>query len=242
MLNKIRYRLLQVRNSDDPMHQNEIAAFVRVLETTPDRIKIFNLLSDQPSEKIFDETDMFLLGGSGHYSAASDAEWLNRALELLREIHRSGIPTFASCWGFQAMARAMGGHVVNDLKRAEVGTHRLFLTDAGRCDPVFGPMGNSFFGQMGHEDRVLELPPDTTLLAFTELVDNQAYRFDGRPIYCTQFHPELNQNDLIQRVRTYPEYIERLAQMPPDDFCRTVQDTTGTESLLKRFVTIYLKT
>ena len=239
MLNNIRYRLLQVRNSDDPMRQNEVDAFARVLETTPDRIHVFDLLSDQPSKRMFDGTDMFLLGGSGHYSAAGDTEWLDRALDLLREVHRSDIPTFASCWGFQAMARAMGGQVVNDLKHAEVGTHRLFLTEAGRCDPVFGPMETSFYGQMGHEDRVLELPPDTTLLAFTELVDNQAYRFDNRPIYCTQFHPELNRADLVQRVRTYPEYIARIARMPPDDFCETIQDTTATEGLLKRFVALY---
>ena len=81
---------------------------------------------------------MLLLGGSGHYSAAGEGEWLERALDLMREIHRLAKPTFASCWGFQAMARAMGGRCVHDLPNAEVGTIEVELTAAGREDPLFG--------------------------------------------------------------------------------------------------------
>jgi GMP synthase (glutamine-hydrolysing) len=236
MLERIRYLLLQVRNPDDPMRQHEVQSFARALGATIDRIGVFDLLSGRPGGRELLEADMFLLGGSGHYSVAGEGEWLERALDTLRWIHDSGKPTFASCWGFQAMARAMGGKVVNDLSRAEVGTHRLFLTEAGKKDPVFGPLGETFWGQMGHEDRVAELPPGVTLLASSEKVENQAYRFDDRPIYCTQFHPELNCRDLLLRVQTYPQYIERIAGLPPERFPEMIHETTETEALLKRFV------
>ena len=134
------------------------------------------------------------------------------------------------------MARAMGGLVINDLPYAEVGTHRLWLTEAGQNDPLFKPLAPSFLAQMGHEDRVVTLPPETTRLASTNRVENQAYRFDDRPIYCTQFHPELTHEDLMIRVRNYPEYIERIAHVPIDEFCATVQPSTAANSLLKRFV------
>ena len=235
-MNTPRYTLLQVRNRDDPMREHEREAFARVLETTLEEIQIFDLLSREADDHLFAETDMFLLGGSGHYSAAGKGEWLERALDTLRTVHQSGTPTFASCWGFQAMARAMGGQVIKDLSRAEVGTHELFLTDAGREDPVFGPLGDMFLGQMGHEDRVVELPPNATLLASSPLVENQAYRFNDRPIYCTQFHPELCRDDLMDRVKTYPEYIVRIAKMPSDEFCDTIQETRESEGVLKRFV------
>lgn len=236
MLDQIHYTLLQVRNADDPMRQNEVDAFARVLQTPRQKIRVFDLLAPTPIEAIFDVTDVFLLGGSGHYSVAGSGAWLDRALQTLRAVYDSGRPTFASCWGFQAMARAMGGAVVNDLPRAEVGTHKLFLTEAGRNDPVFRVLGDSFSAQMGHEDRVVRLPPGATLLASSELVENQAYRFDERPIYCTQFHSELNCSDLLARVEAYPHYVERIAGVPHDEFCRSICETPETEKLLRRFV------
>ena len=236
MFERIRFRLLQVRNPDDLMREHEVASFARTLETTPEQIRVFDLLQGRLTDQLFSETDMFLLGGSGHYSAAGDDEWLQKALGLLRQIHSAGKPTFASCWGFQAMARAMGGRVLKDLSHAEVGTHQLFLSEAGKTDPVFGPLGEMFCGQMGHEDFVVELPRGATLLASSARVENQAYRFDDAPIYCTQFHPELNCRDLSRRVANYPKYIRRIAGVPPEQFPDMIWETPETEDLLKRFV------
>lgn len=238
MFEHIRYLLLQVRNADDPMRQHEVECFARALETRAEMIRVFDLLTNELSRREFAATDMFLLGGSGHYSAAGEGPWLERALETLRDVHSSGKPVFASCWGFQALARALGGRVVKDLAHAEVGTHALTLTPAGKDDPVFGPLNEFFYGQMGHEDHVIELPPGTTLLASSQKVVNQAYRFDDAPIYCTQFHPELNCNDLLLRVQTYPEYIHRIAGLPPERFPEMIKDTPETEFLLKRFVAL----
>ena len=66
----------------------------------------------------------------------SSEPWLDRALDSLRLVYDFRKPTFASCWGFQAMARALGGKVVKDLDRAEIGTHSLYLTEAGLADPA----------------------------------------------------------------------------------------------------------
>jgi GMP synthase (glutamine-hydrolysing) len=236
MFERIRYLLLQVRNPDDPMRTHEVASFARALATTSEQIDVFDLLSGALCDADLAGVDMCLLGGSGDYSVVGEGAWLDRALESMRLIHASGKPTFASCWGFQAMARALGGRVIHDLERAEVGTHRLIATPQGREDPLFGPLGESFQGQMGHEDHVVELPPRTTLLASTERVRNQAYRFNDAPIYCTQFHPELNCDDLLLRVTTYPRYIERIAGLPPERFVEMIEETPETEAILKRFV------
>lgn len=236
MYDKIRYLLLQVRNPEDPMRGHEVNSFARVLNTTRERIGVLDLLTEDLSDATFESTDMFLLGGSGHYSAAGEGVWLERSLEIMRRLRHAEKPVFASCWGFQAMARALGGRVEKDLSRAEVGTHHLFLTPAGRDDPLFGPLGESFGGQMGHEDCVMELPEGATLLASSKRHEMQAYRFDGAPIYCTQFHPELNHADLLLRVQTYPEYIERIAGLPAERFTELLRDTPETEGLLRRFV------
>ena len=236
MTSKLQYLLLQVRNPDDPMRGQEVACFQRVLACNRDQLRPWDMLAEVPSQRELQRFDMVLLGGSGHYSATSGETWIEPILDCLRTLHARRQPTFASCWGFQAMARALGGSVIKDMSRAELGTHRLQLTDAGKADPVFGPLGDSFSGQMGHEDRVDRLPDDAILLASTDLVDNQAYRITGAPIYCTQFHPELNREDLIGRVQQYPEYIHRIAGIPPDRFDELLEDTPETERLLPRFV------
>ena len=236
----IRYLLLQVRNPDDPMRLHELQCFARALEAESDQFATFDFLNSVPREKDYAPYDVVLLGGSGDYSATGKADWLDRALDGLRQLHDLGKPTFASCWGFQAFARAMGGEVVHDLERAELGTKHLRRTPAGKDDPLFAVLGETFQGQMGHEDRVSVLPPDATLLASTDLVENQAYCFHNKPIYCTQFHPELNRNDLLARVRAYPSYIERVAGMTLSDFEANCHDTPETEALLPRFVKMVL--
>ena len=240
MFENVRYLLLQIRNPDDPMRSQEIACFARAMQANISQFATFDLLNELPSNSYYNDFDVILLGGSGHYSAAGEAEWLDRTLDGLRELHALGKPTFASCWGFQAFARALGGEVVHDLSRAELGTKKVQLTEAGRSDPLFGALGEVFEGQMGHEDRVNVLPLGATLLASTDLVDNQAYRFDGKPIYCTQFHPELNRDNLMDRIRAYPSYIERVAGMTIAEFDASCHDTPATEALLSRFVQMVL--
>lgn len=236
MLDKIRYLLLQVRNPDDPMRQHEVRAFSRALHTAEERIEVFDLLSGVPPLSLLDRVDMVLYGGSGDYSVASEGEWLTTALAGIREVVEVGKPTFASCWGFQAIARALGGKVEHRPETAELGTVPLQLTDAGAEDPVFGPLGRDFLGQMGHEDTVVELPPGAILLASSQKVANQAYCFADKPIYCTQFHPELNVEDLHIRVSAYPRYIEKICGMPIERFGELLQPTPETEALLLRFV------
>ena len=241
MLNRVRYLLLQIRNPDDPMRSQEVQCFARAMQADPSQFNTFDLLNGRPSPSQYDACDVVLLGGSGHYSAAGEAAWLERALDVLRNLHDLGKPTFASCWGFQAFARAMGGEVIHDLSRAELGTKKIQLTDAGKDDPLFGALSEVFDGQMGHEDRVSVLPSCAVLLASTDLVENQAYRFRDKPIYCTQFHPELNRDDLMSRIRAYPSYIERVAGLTLQQFDEQCHDTPEVEALLPRFVQMVLQ-
>jgi GMP synthase (glutamine-hydrolysing) len=232
----IRYLLLQIRNPSDPMRNHEIGCFARVLKCDASRIRVFDLLSSAPTRRQLEEVDMVLLGGSGDYSAASSGPWLDRALDGLRLLHEMRKPTFASCWGFQAMARALGGRVIHDASRAELGTLDLHLTPAGQQDPIFAPLGKTFRGQAGHEDLVAELPPNATLLASSDLVPHQAYCLPTGPIYCTQFHPELGRDDLLIRVRAYPEYVRHIAGLSVDQFAERCETTPETEEILPRFV------
>jgi GMP synthase (glutamine-hydrolysing) len=236
MHDKLRYLLLQVRNPQDPMRRQEVGCFAKALRCDRGQIRVQDLLSGVPTRRQLDAVDVALLGGSGDYSVAEGGGWFEVAMDSMRELYDLGKPTFASCWGFQAMAKAMGGEVVTDLARAELGTIGVRLTEAGRRDPVFGPLPATFLAQMGHQDIVVRLPDDALRLAATDLVENQAFRFAGKPIYCTQFHPELNRKELIERVHAYPQYIERIAGITLQQFIDGSRDTPESEALLRRFI------
>jgi GMP synthase (glutamine-hydrolysing) len=239
----LRHLLLQTRKSGDPMAAQEVRCFARALDCQASSIEVFDLLSASPSTEKLIAADMLLLGGSGHFSVASEtgdstshSPGLDRTLDCMREIHRLAKPTFASCWGFQAMSRAMGGECINDLPNAEVGTIEVQLTAAGRADPIFGILPPKFAAQAGHEDHVVRLPPDVELLASSSRVPEQAFRFVGRPIYCTQFHPELDCNAMLERVVAYPEYVARIARIPFDEFVHSVREAPESNGLLRQFI------
>ncbi len=232
----LKYLLLQVRNPDDPMRHHEVTCFSDKLGCPESNILVHDLISGRPSKRLLERVDAVLVGGSGDYSVAEGGVWLPEALEQFRELYEWDKPTFASCWGFQAFAKALGGEVVTDLQRAEVGTHTFELTDAGRADPVFGPLGSPFFGQSGHQDIVDRLPAHAVLLASSALVENEAFGFPDKPIYGTQFHPELELADLVRRLTAYPEYVRNITGLEMDEFIQSCHEAHETTKLLGRFV------
>ncbi len=190
------------------MAEHERFAFRNALGIDRDHLDVWDLIDGAPGRDRLGAADMVLIGGSGQHSVAEgrNAPWIPDALRTMEELHRTARPTFASCWGFQALARALGGRVVTDPGLAELGVLTLRLTRPGRQDPVFSELGDSFRAVLGHEDSVVELPDGAVCLASSPKVENLAFRFRGRPIYATQFHPELDREGLRDRMRRYPRY------------------------------------
>ena len=81
------FLLLQVRNSDDPMRQQEVSCFARALNCEPAQISVFDLLSGFPTGADLEPYDVVLLGGSGDYSVAEGGQWLPPALAAMRELY-----------------------------------------------------------------------------------------------------------------------------------------------------------
>ena len=105
---------------------------------------------------------------------------------------------------------------------------------------MLGYLGSPFRAQFGHEDLVETLPPRTTLLASSAKVVNQAYRFEDAPIYCTQFHPELDADGLRSRFLTYPRYAEYIAGTTLEELLDNLEDTPEVEELIGRFVELHV--
>ncbi len=149
----------------------------------------FDLLAAAPSRALLAEFDAVLVGGSGNYSAAGEGVWLDRALAGLRQIVDLNMPMFASCWGFQALARALGGRCEHAPQFAELGTIELATTAAGRDDPLFATLPPTFLGQAGHEDCVTRLPEVAVWLASSERTAYQAFRVAVHRFTARNFTP-----------------------------------------------------
>ena len=139
------------------------------------------------------------------------------------------------------MAKARGGEVVQDLEEAELGTIELQLTNEGKKDKIFKHLPYRFLAQMGHEDIVKKLPSESILLASSEKVKNEAFKFKNKPIYCTQFHPELNKNDLKKRMKRYPEYVKKILGISQEEFIsKKCENSKDTNTLILRFIQEYI--
>mgnify|MGYP002875844724 CR=1 FL=1 len=186
------------------MAQHEQLCFADALGVPEDRITLHDLLSSAPNESIVEAHDAILVGGSGDYSVLDSHDFLGPFFDFLaRVVIDQKVPTFASCFGFQALVLAGGGEVVHDESRAEVGTYDLTVTAAGQSDPLFGTLPPTFRAQLGHKDHAARLPAGMSNLASSESAPFQALRVDGLPVVATQFHPELTRAANTERYLRY---------------------------------------
>lgn len=198
------FRLLQARLPGDPVRLEERQAFAARLGVRASEVLVHDLLEDPPdAEAVVEGVDAVLVGGSGAFSVTSDAPWLRGFFDLMGELVDRDVPTFASCFGFQALVCALGGEVRSDEAGAEVGSFEVTLEPAASADPLFGVLPRRFTAQQGHKDRAFRLPSGVVHLARSERSPYQALRVADRPVWATQFHPELTAEDNRTRFERY---------------------------------------
>lgn len=198
--------MLHARDEHDPMLHHEFECFVERSQRHPEDFIARNLTVDHIDDALLEDVDAVMIGGSGAYSVVKKGfDWYEPLIELMQRLVAMNKPTFASCFGFQALIQSMGGQVEGLTERAELGTFNISLTRAGEDDPLFRQMPKQFDAQLGHNDSATVLPDGLEVLASSERCPYQAVRVIGAPIYATQFHPELTEEDNITRYMSYIE-------------------------------------
>lgn len=201
--------LLQARHPGDPMLEHERRCFARRCKLPLEVFHSVNMAEVRLGQHLFEGVDAVLIGGAGEFSLAErNFEWCDDLLALMRVLAGRDLATFASCFGFQALAAAFGGRVESEPTRSEVGTFEVALTPEGRRDPFFGSYPDHFDAQFGHNDSVTQLPEEFIWLARSSRCDYQAIRHRSAPIVATQFHPELAMSDNIDRYVAYLQNYE----------------------------------
>jgi len=108
----------------------------------------------------------------------------------------TAVPVLGICYGFQAMARALGGTVAQT-GRSEFGGTSVAVDDAGVL--LSGsPAQQSVW--MSHGDAVHAAPAGFTVLARSPGSPVAAFEDRSRGLYGLQWHPEVKHSPLGQRV------------------------------------------
>ncbi|MCO6449990.1 MAG: type 1 glutamine amidotransferase [Caldilineales bacterium] len=231
---------LQARYPDDPVREEERASFAARAQLPIDAIACHDLLQGPPNLSMLGEYQALMIGGSGDFNVSlRDLPEFETTLGFLRDIVDLGFPTFASCFGFQLMVQALGGEIIADPEKMEVGAFAVRLSTEGEADELFGNMPASFAAQFGHKERAAILPDEVVNLASTQLCPYQAFRIPGKPIWATQFHPELTADENRFRFSRYLRIYGKT--MSAEEQAQTLEAFTPspeTERLIPLFLQI----
>jgi GMP synthase (glutamine-hydrolysing) len=108
----------------------------------------------------------------------------------------AGVPVFGICYGFQAMAQALGGEVANTGAR-EFGRTTLSVSTPG---VLLRGLPSAQQVWMSHGDEVAVAPPGFTVTARTVGVPVAAFEDVDRRLAGVQFHPEVLHTEHGQQI------------------------------------------
>ena len=133
------------------------------------------------------------------------------APELDPGILELGVPVLGICYGFQVIARALGGEVANTGLR-EYGSTAVRVTGGG--DTLLAGQPDQQTVWMSHGDSVATAPAGFTVLASTASTPVAAFGSDDRRIYGVQWHPEVKHSPFGQLV--LENFLHTAAGIPAD--------------------------
>jgi GMP synthase (glutamine-hydrolysing) len=235
----VRIRLIQIRMKPE-VEQEERQTFIKRCQIRPDQLLPTNALKETLDERVLENVDAVMIGGAGAYSVTRTYSWTHELERLIHLIDDHDLPLFGSCWGHQFLARAYGGRVIHDPERAELGCGEVELTPAGLKDELFGTFPPTFQANMGHHDRVDILPECFVELAYSAVAPYQAFRVEGKPIYGTQFHSELDATAERQRIVAYRDHYPLLQDpVSYQQILASLEETTEVDHLLNSFIQVF---
>ena len=122
-----------------------------------------------------------------------------------------GVPMLGICYGFQVMARALGGTVGNTGDREYGATDAIVLGDGGA---LLGGQPATQSVWMSHGDAVQEAPEGFDVLASTSVTPVAAFGSPERKLYGVQWHPEVKHSECGQNV--IENFVHNIAGLDAD--------------------------
>jgi GMP synthase (glutamine-hydrolysing) len=240
------FLFLGTRPEDDAA-ESEYLAVVRCGGLAEDDVRRRRLERDPLGDIALDDWSGIILGGGPFNKSDPEAGKPPEQSRAEAELHdlaervvAADFPFFGACYGIGILG-SLGGGVVDRTHAEPIGATSVTLTEAGREDPLFEGLPETFDVFLGHKEAVSKLPEGAVQLASSATCPVQAFRI-GSNVYATQFHPELDVDALCLRIEVYKNhgYFEpSQAQSLKDMARRSV--VVEPPRLLKTFVERYAR-
>ena len=141
--------------------------------------------------------DAYLITG-GKYSVFEDLDWQHKLFDFIQQIYKKNIPLLGICYGHQAIAHALGGHVERFDSGWGAGVTTVNVID----QPAWLlPMAEKIYLLAMHQDQVTTMPTEATRFLDSHFCHNSGFYIDDR-VLAIQQHPEFTSElcrDLIVR-------------------------------------------
>ncbi len=159
-----------------------------------------------------------VLGGSGDLDfdgnrPAEDAvriaskELVRKLSPLFEYLFATDTPTLGICYGHQMLGAFAGAEVCCDPVQKKTKSHTLSLVVKQEQCALLQNLPDAFDAYYGHKD-VLDRVPEGAMLLMQGGDECQVPALQYKKnIYTVQFHPELNYQDMLERMRGSAGYL-----------------------------------
>lgn len=210
--------LLLATRAEDDAADGEYRSFLRFAGLAPSDLHRIRVEQEPlPPIRLEDYSGIFV--GGSPYNSSDDEDKktptqhrVERELRgLLDRVVKADFPFFGACYGVGTLGRHQGA-VIDRTFAEPIGPVQITVNDDGAADPLLANLPPRFDAFVGHKEACSTLPPGAVLLASSQSCPVQMFRVKQN-LYATQFHPELDVEGLVQRIRIY----RHAGYFPPDD-------------------------
>ncbi|MCB0651384.1 MAG: glutamine amidotransferase [Saprospiraceae bacterium] len=218
------FLILQLR-ANDKASDNEFEAFLKFGHLQREEVRRIRMESQSfPEIDLNHYAGMIIGGGESNVSDEDSVKPLvqkafeKKLVRLLEEVFERDFPFLGACYGLGILGKYLGVKVSKEKFGEQAGAETIKLTADGETDPLLKGVPREFRAFLGHKESWQEIPDQSVLLASSAKCPVHMIRVKHN-IYATQFHPELDIDGVLLRIKTYnnagyflPEEAEELIE------------------------------
>jgi GMP synthase (glutamine-hydrolysing) len=168
------------------------------------------------------------------FSGGPSSVYDEGAPDVSTDIFKLGIPILGICYGWQLMAKHLGGDVKNTTK--EYGPEEIHFKE-NATQKVFANLPEkSFQVIVSHGDSVIKLPEGFINTASTKSVEFSAVANEKEKIYGIQFHPEVHHTEYgLEILRNFAELVGETMEplsLDPQKIIDEIKEKVGDNKVI----------